>query len=114
VSYDLDESLRTALRPVDPGEEFTRKVLAAVEQDASRQLSGPLPPTRYSGWRWLSVALTVALLLGPATAYQWQVRRQERGLEARRQLIQALQVTSEKLDLAYRVVNDQENTENRS
>ena len=112
MSNDLDASLRAALRPVDPGDALTQKVLAAIEQDTALQ-PGP-PPTRHSGWRWASVALTVALLLGLGTAHQWQMRRQERGLEARRQLIEALQVTSAKLDVAYRVVNDEENTENGS
>jgi hypothetical protein len=32
-------------------------------------------------------------------------------LEARRELIQALQLTGEKLDLAYRVVNDEQHPE---
>ncbi|HEY3787052.1 MAG TPA: hypothetical protein VGL55_17410 [Steroidobacteraceae bacterium] len=114
MSNDLDESLRAALRPVDPGEDLTRKVLAAVEQDSSRPPRGPLPPPGHPGWRWPSAVLAIALLVGLATAYHWQLRRQERGLEARRQLIEALQVTSEKLDLAYRVVNEQEHTENGS
>jgi hypothetical protein len=41
-------------------------------------------------------------------AHEWQVRRLEQGREARRQLIEALRVTDEKLNLAYRVVNTRE------
>jgi hypothetical protein len=33
------------------------------------------------------------------------VRREQEGLEARRQLLEALQLTGEKLDLAYQAVN---------
>jgi hypothetical protein len=52
-----------------------------------------------------------SLVIAVVTAHQWQVHRQERGLQARRQLIQALQLTGEKLDLAYRAVNDLERGE---
>jgi hypothetical protein len=114
MSDDLDTSLREALRPVDPGTELTRKVLAAVEQDAQRPPSGLRFPGRHSRWRWASVALTVALVVGLVTVHRAQVRHREQGLEARQQLIQALRVTSEKLDLAYRVVNDRENPEDGS
>jgi hypothetical protein len=36
------------------------------------------------------------------------VRREQEGLEARRQLLEALQLTGEKLDLAYQAVNREE------
>jgi hypothetical protein len=52
-----------------------------------------------------------SLVIAVVTAHQWQVHRQERGLQARRQLIQALQLTGERLDLAYRAVNDLERGE---
>jgi hypothetical protein len=109
MSKDLDESLRSALRPVDPGEQFTRNVMAAVAQDPSRSQSAPAKPR--TAFRWASAALVVSLMVAVVTAHQWPVRRQERGLQARRQLIQALQLTGEKLDLAYQVVNDAERPE---
>jgi hypothetical protein len=40
-------------------------------------------------------------------AYQWHAERERSGLEARRQLMEALQLTREKLDLAYQVINRQ-------
>ena len=127
MSKDLDESLRSALRPVDPGERFTRNVMAAVAQDSSRldsasrsdntsrpdgaAPSGRAPLKPRAAFRWGSAALAVSLVVAVVTAHQWQVRRQERGLQARRQLMQALQLTGEKLDLAYQVVNDAERPE---
>lgn len=127
MSKDLDESLRSALRPVDPGERFTRNVMAAVAQDSSRQDSaarsddtsradGAAPsrgaaPKPRTAFRWTSATLVVSLVVAVVSTHQWQVRRQERGLQARRQLIQALQLTGEKLDLAYQVVNDAERPE---
>jgi hypothetical protein len=109
MSKDLDQSLRSALRPVDPGEQFTRNVMAAIEQDSSRSDNAPAKPR--TTFRWASAALTISLVVAVVTAHQWQVHRQERGLQARRQLIQALQLTGEKLDLAYRVVNDTQHPE---
>jgi hypothetical protein len=43
--------------------------------------------------------------VGTLALYGWQVRRAE-GLEARRQLIEALHVTGAKLDLAARAIKD--------
>lgn len=98
MSEELDKDLRNALRPVDPGEHFARGVLARVASDgASRR--GRVP------WRWQWAASVAIVVLGTLGVYQWQVRRAQ-GLEARRQLIEALQVTGEKLDLADRAVND--------
>ena len=106
MSNDLDDDLRAALRPVDPGEKFTQSVLARVAEESARSPRASRFHT--TTLRWASVALSVSLVMGILFAHQWQVRRTQRGLEARKELIQALQLTGEKLDLAYRVVNDEE------
>jgi anti-sigma-K factor RskA len=109
MSNDLDDELRAALRPVDPGERFTRSVLARVAEASTRSSQVPrLPATT---WRWASAALAISLVMGVLVAHQWQVRRTQRGLEARRELIQALRLTGEKLDLAYRAVNEDQQPE---
>jgi hypothetical protein len=56
---------------------------------------------------WVAFGLAASVVLSVLLAHQWQVRRLEQGREARRQLIEALRVTDEKLDLTYRVVNAQ-------
>jgi Uma2 family endonuclease len=109
MSNDLDDDLRAALRPVDPGEKFTQSVLARVAAESTR--SPRASRFQASTLRWASVALSLSLVIGILLAHQWQVRRTQRGLEARKELIQALQLTGEKLDLAYRVVNDKEHPE---
>jgi hypothetical protein len=109
MSNDLDNDLRAALRPVDPGERFTQSVLARVATESTRSARAPRLHT--TTLRWTSVALAISLVMGIVVAHQWQVRRTQRGLEARQQLIQALQLTGEKLDLAYRVVNDEQPTQ---
>jgi hypothetical protein len=98
MSGDLEQQLRKALRPVDPGEQFTRNVLLRAPAHRRRE------PFR---WRWAAALATVAV--GTLALYGWQVRRTE-GLEARRQLIEALHVTGEKLDLASRAVKDSTGT----
>lgn len=95
MSHDLEKELREALRPVDPGEDFTARVLARVS--AAR-----LPPGRQL---WIPLALAASLAAVLVLGVQWHQRRELRGLEARRELIEALRVTSQKLDLAYRLVN---------
>jgi len=48
------------------------------------------------------------VLIGVGLQNRLQVRRErENGLEARRQVVEALRVTSQKLDLAYEIVKSQ-------
>ncbi len=96
MNDDLEDQLRDALRPVDPGERFTQAVLAGVASDRVAQ-------RRPTMLRW--AAAVGAIALGTLALYGYQARR-EQGLEASRQLLEALQVTGEKLDVAYRAVND--------
>jgi len=100
MSNDLEKELRDALRPVDPDEGFTLRVMARIEEEESRSKRW-WPPLQV---RWLPVALAASALVGAVLMDVWHDRQQQ-GLEARQQLIQALRVTGEKLDLAYRGVN---------
>jgi hypothetical protein len=109
MSNDLEDSLRAALRPVDPGEKFTAGVMVRVADESARTLRAPRPHA--TALRWASVALAVSLVMGFLVARELQLRRTQRGLEARAELLQALKLTGEKLDIAYRVVNDEEHTE---
>jgi hypothetical protein len=102
MSNNLDDQLRSALRSVDPGEEFAPRVMARVANESRRPWRS-VP----AGYQWLSAALVAAVVFGVLMAHDRQVRREQQGLEARNQLIEALRVTGEKLDLAYRVVNDE-------
>ena len=106
MSEDLDATLRKALRPVDPGEDFTARVMARVaaepaEPERSREM-------RSRGLRrfvWLPAALAAGLVLVVVAVHLRHVRQEEAGLAARDQVMEALRVTSQKLDLAYRTVN---------
>ncbi len=107
MSRDLEKELREALRPVDPGEDFTARVLARLAADPAAggtrgSAAAPLVRRRRA---WLPLALAASLLAALLLGVQWRERRELRGLEARRELIEALRVSSQKLDLAYRLVN---------
>jgi hypothetical protein len=102
MSEDFEDRLRSALRPIDPGEQFTRAVMSRISLESTRTpaLSRPTRPA----FQWLSAGLMVSMVLGVLVSYQWQQRRAQ-GLEARRQLIEALRLTDQKLNYVYRVVN---------
>jgi hypothetical protein len=99
MSKDFEHQLRDALRPVDPEEGFEQRVMARVASEPARSRA---KVTRWAASLALVASVAFAAVLG---AYQWQERREQQGLEARRQLLEALRVTGEKLDLAYQAVN---------
>jgi hypothetical protein len=103
MSQDLESQLRAALRPVAPSKEFSQKLLAnaAAPRRSAAQIY------RRSAW-WLGAAVAASLLLAIGVQQRMQdVRERESGLEARRQVLQALRVTSQKLDLAYEAVKSE-------
>jgi hypothetical protein len=110
MSEDLESRLRAALRPAAPSEEFTQRLIARVTADR-----GSEAPARGAGRRslkasawWLSASLAASLLVAVGVQHHLQERRDtERGLEARRQVIEALRVTSQKLNLAYEVIKSE-------
>lgn len=100
MSIDLEKELRESLRPAAPDDGFAERIRArvAVHHLRRRRLSAP--------FLWAPAALAASLVLGFTVVHQWQLRREQQGLQARRQLIEALRVTGAKLDLAYRGVSD--------
>jgi hypothetical protein len=98
MSDDLDAELRRALRPVEPPRGFTERVMTRVA-------AGPR-----ARWRVpFGLAATALLGLGIYVHSQHQ-RQQLAGLEARREVIEALRLTDQKLDLAYQTVKDASGT----
>ncbi len=111
MSQDLESQLRAALRPIDPSATLEKRLIACVTDDP--QHSQP-KPHRVGGaggrsrTRWLSVAAAACLLIAVGLQNRLQLRRErENGLQARRQVVEALRVTSQKLDLAYQIVKSQ-------
>jgi len=112
MSDELEKALRAALRPVDPGEKFTQSVLAraAADSQASDSAGQHYPLASRSTLRWSSALLAIVLSVGLFGAHKWQQHRTQQGLEARRQLFQALHLAGANLDIAYRMVNAEERT----
>ena len=98
---DLEKELRAALRPIEPEDGFAERVRARIDRESRR---APRRPA--ASLLWVPAALAASLLLGLVTVYEQELSRERQGLEARRELIQALRVTGAKLDLAYRGVGD--------
>jgi hypothetical protein len=123
MSEDLDSRLRAALSPVAPSDEFTRNLIAHVtadlesrgnapgataDQESRANASGARRRRRQASAWWLSASMAASLLIATAIQHQLHQRRDnERGLEARREVIEALRVTSRKLDLAYEAIRSQ-------
>ena len=119
MSEDIEIQLRRALRPVEPSAGFAERVMRALPERAPRPALAPVtvlrPAPRAGLWRKLSTptalaaSLVVAVMLGQNAGEQVGRQRAEReqraGLAARAELMQALRITSRKLDLAYQAVN---------
>jgi hypothetical protein len=110
MSDDLESRLRDALRPAQPRKEFSAQLLARLAAEAAA--AAPLPASRarrfHSSPWWLAAGLAASLFVALGVQYhRHALDQRERGLEARRQVIEALRVTNQKLDLAYRVVRSE-------
>jgi hypothetical protein len=111
---DFEDRLRRALRPVDPPEGFADRVMRALPGHSARANVAPLVIVRQAApagaWRRFSVpaalaaSLLVAVFTGQHVATLHAEREEQAGLAASRELMQALRVTSQKLDLAYEAV----------
>ena len=102
MSDDFEEQLRRSLRPVEPPEGFAERVLARVEAAQSPRIRTRWP---------VPAGLAAALFLGLGLYIHTDQQRQElAGLEARRQVIEALRLTDQKLDIVYETVKDESGT----
>ncbi len=98
----LERALRASLRPVDPGPDFTAAVQARLATAPAVPSTAVLPGVRHRGLHSASLALAASIVV--ALAVSWQQRdlrlaQQEQG-ELHTQLLQALEITSERLGVA--------------
>ena len=101
MSEHFESHLRAALRPVAPRDEFSQALIGRIGS-----VNGSRSGRRAAAWLTVSLAASLLVAVGVRQHVQEQ-RNRESGLEARRQVIEALRVTSEKLDLAYQAVKSQ-------
>lgn len=108
MSEEIESRVHAALRPVAPSEEFSQKLLARVmagQQPKPRRLLGA--GARPLAW-WLTASLAACLILAVGVQQHLEQQRlQQSGLEARREVVEALRMTSQKLNLAYEAVKNQ-------
>jgi hypothetical protein len=110
MNEDLESRLRSSLRPIAPRDEFSQKLVAEVvgRPRPHRSLRAiPWRPLKRSTW-WLSAGLAASLLLVVGVQIQMQQEHaRQNGLEARRQVVEALRMTSQKLNLAYETIKNE-------
>jgi hypothetical protein len=111
---DIEDQLRRMLRPVEPPAGFAERVMRALPERQASATVTPLtavrPTPRHGAWQHFSIpaalaaSLVVGVLLGQHVAGKQAEQAQRAGLAASRELMQALRVTSQKLDQAYEAV----------
>ena len=108
---NIEDQLRRHLRPVNAPEGFADRLMSALPAEAPRATVSVLrEPTRRRARQFgmpaaLAASLLAAVLLGQHVANDRARLDEQAGLAASRELMQALRVTSQKLDLAYEAVN---------
>lgn len=104
---DIERALERAMDADDPGPAFAGRVIAAIKGDAAAGPRAVAPsPRRTTALVWrtlLPLAATVALTVA---GVQWQAARAEdaRARAAHDQLVQALRLTGEKLNVVHRAI----------
>jgi uncharacterized membrane protein len=98
---DLERDLRQALRRKQPSAKFAARVLASLPQERPRTLSVRM---HRRVLRWAVAAVVVITATGGGYMYREHQRELERGKLARQQLMLALRITGEKLQLAQKRV----------
>ena len=125
MNDDIENQLRRALRPVEAPEGFAERLLKRLpEREKPVVVTLPVATRRPSRNFALPAALAASLVLAVVLGQQLSQQRDERlaqqraeaeleaGRAASREIMQALRVTSQKLDQAYEAVNHP--PENRS
>ena len=111
MNENFEDELRRRLRPVDAPEGFAERLMAALPAERKPTVVAFVPkaarPARHFGVpAALAASLLVAVFLGVRVANDRALIEEQKGIAASQQLMQALRVTSQKLDLAYEAVNN--------
>jgi hypothetical protein len=115
MTENFEDELRRALRPVKAPVGFAERVMRSLPERREGVVT-PIavkatarPPNYWRNLRApaaLAASLMLAVVLGQQMAVHQQQREEAAGLAASRELLQALRVTSQKLDLAYQAVTN--------
>lgn len=117
MSEDFEQALRRALRRQNPGEGFAERVASRLDanpaQDAVGQPTGvprqQAPRSRVPRSRWLPAALAACIIVAVGV---FQVRQHsleaKRADQARTQLLQALAIASQNVNIARAAIAREE------
>jgi hypothetical protein len=94
----FENDLKEALRQVDPPPGFEQRVLARLARESA---AAHRRPSRFTAWA--AAAGLAFASLGGVAIYQYQ--QQQRAIKARDQLLLALRITSQKLDVVRSRIN---------
>jgi hypothetical protein len=111
----FEDELRRRLRPMDAPAGFAERVMRALPAESRPPvLVGATPPAVVSRAPFrrvgipaaLAASLLAAVLLGQHVAVERERLAEREGREASLALMQALRLTSKKLDIVYQAVQD--------
>ena len=109
MTDEFENQLRRALRPVDAPEGFTERLMKRLPEKTrpvvvalpTRPSSSVRRPRNYSFPAALAASMVGAVLLGQHMANDRIQQEEAAGRAASLEFLQALRVTSQKLDMAY-------------
>ena len=94
----FEDQLKAALHRKEPPADFAERVLAAATPRPA-QVRRPAPK------RWLPAAIAACLIAGVGGWQYQQYLSEQQGERAKEQLLVALEIASDKLNLAHEKVN---------
>ena len=112
MSDEFEKALRRALRPRDPGEDFSARVASRLDSSEVPRAPSRIASIRARALRspWLPVALAASLIAGIGLIHVRQDAVQAaRANQARAQLLQALSIASRNINIVRAAVAREEN-----
>jgi hypothetical protein len=113
MNDQFEDELRRRLRPVAAPEGFAERVMRSLPVDLKPVLASASAPSRprarfrqFGMPAALAASLLAAVLLGQHMAVERERLAEREGREASLELMQALRLTSQKLDIVYQAVQD--------
>jgi hypothetical protein len=101
---NLEKELERALSRVAPPPRFTSRVLERIREETS-SADRFRQPVRTGWWSRVAVAALLVVSTGALSSiYMMEVRREVAGEKAKQELVLAMQIASEKANLAKRQV----------
>jgi len=112
MTDELDKALRRALRPRRPHEDFADRTVAHLDSDAAPAVRLSFMRSRAFRSRWLPAALAACLIAGIGVLQMRQhALDAARANQARAQLLQALSIASDNVNIVRAAVAREEHPE---